>query len=125
MSLSWTRRWAGAGQLISTPSDLLKFMTALLGGKLLPAAQLNQMQVTVPAPDFDVSGDSSYGLGIASFTLSCGGIAWTHGGDIPGYETRNAVTTDGRGAAIAGTTPPTALPAARHVADALDAALCT
>ena len=113
-----------AGQLISTPSDLLKFMTALLGGKLLPAAQLEQMKVTVPAPDFDVSGDSSYGLGIASFTLSCGGTAWTHGGDIPGYETRNAVTTDGRGAAIAVTALPTALSVAQHVADALDAALC-
>lgn len=29
------------------------------------------------------------------FKLSCGGRAWGHRGDIPGYETRNGITEDG------------------------------
>ncbi|EOD66212.1 serine hydrolase domain-containing protein, partial [Amycolatopsis vancoresmycina] len=34
---------AGAGDLISTAKDLSTFITALLGGRLLPAAQLAEM----------------------------------------------------------------------------------
>jgi D-alanyl-D-alanine carboxypeptidase len=115
--------WA-AGQLIGTPSDLNRFLTALLGGELLEPAQLKEMQTTVEAPDASVRGDTRYGLGLAMFRLSCGGFAWSHGGDAPGYETRNAATTDGRAAAIAVTALPRTLEAAAHVEDALDAALC-
>ncbi len=97
--------WA-AGQLIGTPSDLNRFLTALLDGELLRPEQLKQMQTTVEAPDFSVRGNARYGLGLASVTLSCGRIAWSHGGDAPGYETRNAATTDGRAAAIAVTALP-------------------
>lgn len=115
--------WA-AGALVSTPSDLLKFFTALVGGKLLKPEQLKQMQTTVPAPEFDATGKSNYGLGLATFALSCGGVAWTHGGDIPGFETRNAVTTDGRGAAVAVTALPRTMPQVEEVEKALDTALC-
>ncbi|MFD0655658.1 serine hydrolase domain-containing protein [Thermocatellispora tengchongensis] len=75
--------WA-AGQLIGTPSDLNRFLTALLDGKLLKPAQLREMKKTVPAPGFDLTGGSRYGLGLGTFKLSCGGFAWTHGGDAPG-----------------------------------------
>lgn len=115
--------WA-AGALVSTPSDLLRSFTALLDGRLLTPELLEQMQTTVPAPGSSVSGDEQYGLGLATFTLSCGGVAWTHGGDIPGYETRNAVTTDGRGAVVAVTALPTTLEAAQRVEEAVDTALC-
>ena len=115
--------WA-AGQLISTPRDLNTFMTALLSGKLLRPTQLAQMRTTVPAPDFDLSGTATYGLGLGTFTLSCGGVAWTHGGDAPGYVTRNGVTEDGRAATIVVTGNATTLAAAEDTEAALDTALC-
>ncbi|WBQ02632.1 serine hydrolase domain-containing protein [Kribbella sp. CA-293567] len=116
--------WA-AGQMIGTPADLNRFFTALVQGKLLRPAQLKEMLTTVPAEDFDVVGGSRYGLGIAQLKLSCGGTAWTHGGDIFGYETRNAVTADGREAALAVTAMPTTLEDAKRVAKSLDTALCS
>jgi D-alanyl-D-alanine carboxypeptidase len=116
--------WA-AGQLVGTPRDLNRFMTALLDGDLLEPAQLAEMKNTVPAPDFDVTGDATYGLGLGTFHLTCGGRAWTHGGDAPGYVTRNAVTDDGRVATVAVTANPTSLPSARSIEAALDTALCS
>jgi D-alanyl-D-alanine carboxypeptidase len=115
--------WA-AGQLVGTPRDLVTFMTALLDGELLAPAQLAEMRKTVPAPDFDLTGGATYGLGLATFRLSCGGHAWTHGGDAPGYVTRNAITDDGRAAAVVVTANPTSLSAGRSVETALDTALC-
>jgi D-alanyl-D-alanine carboxypeptidase len=115
--------WA-AGQLIATPRDLNRFLIALLDGKLLKPQQLKEMETTVDAPDFDATGGARYGLGLARFKLSCGGFAWTHGGDFPGYVTRNAVTEDGRAATVAVTGAPTTLPAAQHIEAALDTALC-
>ncbi|MFI5728836.1 serine hydrolase domain-containing protein [Kribbella sp. NPDC051587] len=116
--------WA-AGQMIATPGDLNKFFSALINGKLLKPAQLQEMLHTVHAPDLDVNGDGEYGLGIAKLALSCGGFAWTHGGDIPGFETRNAVTPDGREAAVAVTALPTTMEDAKRVAKTLDTALCS
>ncbi|MEU2672924.1 serine hydrolase domain-containing protein [Streptomyces sp. NPDC007164] len=111
--------WA-AGQLISTNSDLNRFFTALLAGRLLPAAQLAEMRTTVPA---GASG-LRYGLGLTSRPLPCGGVYWGHGGDIPGYETRGGVTDDGRAVNVAVTSIPTDEAAVQHVKDAVDRALC-
>ncbi|MFC9247711.1 serine hydrolase domain-containing protein [Streptomyces sp. NPDC057136] len=117
---SWA--WA-AGQLISTPSDLNRFFSALIDGKLLEPAQLTQMRTTVPA---DLLGSGvRYGLGVTSTPLSCGGLMWGHGGDIPGYKTRPAVTDDGRAATIAVTA--NRAPTQQGPADVqalLDTALC-
>nr|BFE57564.1 serine hydrolase domain-containing protein [Dactylosporangium thailandense] len=118
-SLGWS-----AGQLVSTPSDLRAFFEALVAGRLLPPAQQQAMLTTVPAPDFEPTDHWSYGLGIARHELPCGGIAWGHGGDIQGFETRNLVTTDGRGAVVAVTGLPTSLEMVKDVADSVDAALC-
>ncbi|TMR09717.1 beta-lactamase family protein [Nonomuraea zeae] len=117
-SQAWT-----AGQMISTPGDLNRFFTALLGGKLLKPEQLKQMRTTVDAPMLGAG--AKYGLGLSSIKLTCGGTAWGHGGSIPGYYTTNAVTEDGRAAAIAVTHLPTSLPAHEHVEKALDTVLCT
>ncbi|MFH9269066.1 serine hydrolase domain-containing protein [Streptomyces sp. NPDC017546] len=111
--------WA-AGQLISTNSDLNRFFTALLAGRLLPAAQLAEMRTTVPAGTSGLR----YGLGLTSRPLPCGGVYWGHGGDIAGYETRGGVTEDGRAANVAVTSIPTDETAARHVSDAVSRALC-
>ncbi|MFF1350334.1 serine hydrolase domain-containing protein [Streptomyces sp. NPDC058322] len=111
--------WA-AGQLISTDSDLNRFFGALLAGRLLPAAQLAEMRTTVPVGDSGMR----YGLGLTSRTLSCGGVYWGHGGDIPGYETRGGVTEDGRAVNVTVTSIPTDEAAVQHVKDAVDRALC-
>ena len=44
--------WA-AGQLVSTPEDLGRFMAALVGGDLLAPAELKAMRTTVAAPGFE------------------------------------------------------------------------
>lgn len=81
--------WAGAsGALVSTPADLNKFWRTLLGGDLLPRAQLAQMRATVPAPG--IGEGAAYGLGLARLPLSCGGHAWGHGGDLAGAGVSNA-----------------------------------
>jgi D-alanyl-D-alanine carboxypeptidase len=106
---SWA--WA-AGQLIASPSDVNRFMQALAGGELLgtdPAGNdlLTQMQTTIPAAELWEGAE--YGLGLISYPLSCGGVAWGHGGDVSGFETRNAVNESGRAVTIAVTALPSAL----------------
>ncbi|MFJ9212409.1 serine hydrolase domain-containing protein [Streptomyces sp. NPDC102264] len=113
--------WA-AGAMISTNSDVNRFFTALLDGRLLKPAQLKEMRTTVPAED-PVAG-SRYGLGLMSRPLSCGGVAWGHGGDIPGYETRGGVTESGRSVNVTVTVLPGALDEVMEVEKAVDAALC-
>lgn len=115
--------WA-AGQLISSPDDLRRFLEAVVGGELLQPAQQAAMMTTVPAADFLPGDGWEYGLGIARRALPCGGYAWGHGGDIQGFETRNLVTQDGRGAVVAVTGSPTSLAMVTDVGDLVDAALC-
>ncbi|MEU7636299.1 serine hydrolase domain-containing protein [Streptomyces sp. NPDC039016] len=116
--------WA-AGQLLSTPSDLNRFFTALLGGRLLRPAQLAEMRRTVPAESGLWPG-ARYGLGLISTPLSCGGVMWGHGGDIPGYRTRTGVTADGRAVTVAVTADPTPTPKTPdHARSLLDTTLCT
>jgi D-alanyl-D-alanine carboxypeptidase len=91
--------WAdSAGALISTASDLSRFWSAIGNGALLPPAQIREMRQTVPATGGDVAAvpGSRYGLGIFSIPLTCGGTYWSHEGDVPGYNTVGAVSSDGR-----------------------------
>jgi D-alanyl-D-alanine carboxypeptidase len=113
--------WA-AGQIIATPSDVNRFFTALLAGRLLPPAQLRQMRTTVPSPELGKG--ARYGLGLVSTPLSCGGLSWGHGGDIDGYSTSDAATDDGRAATIAVTELPTEQTQIDHLLSAVDTALC-
>ncbi|MDR7273705.1 serine hydrolase domain-containing protein [Catenuloplanes atrovinosus] len=114
--------WA-AGQMIATPSDLNAFFRALLGGRLLRPAELAEMRRTVDASEGMWPG-ARYGLGLASTPLSCGGLYWGHGGDIPGFETRGGATEDGRAVAIALTSTPDRVEQHQHVIDAVDTAFC-
>ncbi|WP_245238499.1 serine hydrolase domain-containing protein [Streptomyces sp. MZ04] len=113
--------WA-AGQMVSTNSDLNQFFTALLDGRLLPAAQLAQMRTTVPADYFGTG--ARYGLGLVSKPLSCGGVYWGHGGSMTGYETRGGATDNGRAANVAVTTQPTDKAVMKRVDGVVDTALC-
>ncbi|GAA3864895.1 serine hydrolase domain-containing protein [Saccharothrix violaceirubra] len=88
--------WGGAaGDMIGTTDDGNRFLQALLGGKILKPAQLAEMKKTVPATVYQgwIPG-LRYGLGLMWNPTSCGG-SWSHGGDIPGFMTRNGVTDDG------------------------------
>ncbi len=100
INASWA--WA-AGALVSTTEDLERFMSALLSGRLLPPAQLRQMQTTVP-----VAATLAYGLGLFSLRTACGTV-WGHDGAVPGYQTVAYTDPAGRRAvSVAYTTAPTA-----------------
>ncbi|WP_372348235.1 serine hydrolase domain-containing protein [Streptomyces sp. KL116D] len=71
----------GSGALISTVHDLNRFYAALLGGRLLAPAQLDEMTTTVPAPELGVP----YGLGLAEIPSPCGGSYFGHRGELLGY----------------------------------------
>jgi D-alanyl-D-alanine carboxypeptidase len=91
-----------AGAMISTTDDLTRFYRDLVTGKLLPPAQLAEMETTVPAPGLaDVFPGVRYGLGLMQIPLTCGGSYYAHGGDLPGYHTREGVTADGKITAVA------------------------
>ena len=86
----------GSGSIISTTHDLNRFYTALLGGRLLAPAQLDEMTTTVPAPELGVR----YGLGLGEIPLSCGGSYFGHPGELLGYHTWGGVTRDGTRTAV-------------------------
>ncbi|MFF4539920.1 serine hydrolase domain-containing protein [Streptomyces aureus] len=79
-----------SGALVSTASDVTAFWTALMGGRLLPAAQLAEMKRTVP----DGEG-GRYGLGVERYEQK-GLVTWGHSGFMEtGHKLRNAVTGNG------------------------------
>ncbi|WP_326808218.1 beta-lactamase family protein [Streptomyces sp. NBC_01186] len=86
--------------VISSTRDVNTFFRALMGGKLLPPAQLKEMRHTVERTDDpeDVAAwpKGGYGLGVRETPLSCGGSYWHHEGDGFGSYTRTGVTQDGR-----------------------------
>ncbi|MEU8383046.1 serine hydrolase domain-containing protein [Streptosporangium sp. NPDC048865] len=77
--------WAGAaGGMVSTTSDLHRFLNALLGGRLLPPAQQREMFTTVSTAGSGWVPDTAYGLGLYSQRLPCGVTLWGGGGFVPG-----------------------------------------
>lgn len=78
------------GAIISTPQDVTRFFSALLGGDLLTPELLAKMKDTVP------EGGGRYGLGLGWSPLSCGGGYWRHGGAVPGYLSYEGFSEDGR-----------------------------
>ncbi|WP_406088628.1 serine hydrolase domain-containing protein [Kitasatospora purpeofusca] len=75
-----------AGEIISTTDDLTRFLSALMRGRLLPQAELDEMLTT----------EGPGGLGIGGGTLSCGVAVWGHDGGIHGSSTLALTTRDGR-----------------------------
>ena len=83
---------SASGALISTPRDIDRFLSALIGGELLRPAELAEMQRVRDLPGRT---DVSYGLGLFRRELTCGGFFWGHGGTALGYNNENGVTADG------------------------------
>jgi D-alanyl-D-alanine carboxypeptidase len=108
-----------AGQMIATPSDVNKFLVALHDGRLLKPQELAEMNRTIEAPGFPPGW--SYGLGVIKMALSCGTTAYGHGGDADGYQTRTAITTEGRAVTVAVTNDE---PGRAEVLEFFDKALC-
>ncbi|GAA0461445.1 serine hydrolase domain-containing protein [Streptomyces sp. NPDC046215] len=116
--------WA-AGQLISTNSDLNRFFSALLAGRLLPEDQLTEMRGATRPADETFGPGARYGLGLVSKPLPCGdGLYWGHGGSFPGYETRGGATDDGRAANVAVTMQLNDEASRARVDRVVDTALC-
>jgi D-alanyl-D-alanine carboxypeptidase len=89
-SYNWKDKWlpdtetdmsipGGAGALVSNPTDLVKFMNALFGGKLVAAASLTQMRTI----------KDGYGMNLFAFPFD-GHTAYGHGGDIDGFHSQAA-----------------------------------
>ncbi len=92
----------GAGQIVSNADDLTRFYAAVLGGRLLPPAQLAAMKATARGTHtvlgVPVGFSASYGLGLRVKRLGCGTV-YGHDGDIPGY--RNMVWSSANGGRVA------------------------
>lgn len=84
MDVTWA--WA-AGGMVSTTSDLHRFLRALLGGRLLPPAQQREMFTTVSTEGSGWVPNTRYGLGVYSQVLPCGVTVWGGGGYIQGSTT--------------------------------------
>ncbi|MET9296636.1 serine hydrolase domain-containing protein [Streptomyces sp. NPDC003077] len=80
-----------AGEIVSTPRDMDRFLTALTSGELLLPVQWKEMNRTVATGE----PGERYGLGLKERTLSCGRTAIGHTGGIPGYATLAFTTRDG------------------------------
>ncbi|MBF8193782.1 beta-lactamase family protein [Nonomuraea sp. K274] len=86
--------WAStAGAVVSTMDDLNRFYRALLRGQLVGAAQLAEMQKTVPVAAG--GGSMDYGLGIYALDLPCGRF-WGHDGGVFGMATQSLSSPDGK-----------------------------
>lgn len=120
--------FGASGGLVSTPGDLNAFWDGLFGGRLLPgwAARLMTRDTSdIGGRDVCPAG-SRYGYGVASVPLSCGGVYWGHGDDLPGGSVGGGRASGGRPTVTVYTTTWTAEgEGLRHLQGAVDAALCT
>ncbi|MFC3980040.1 serine hydrolase domain-containing protein [Streptosporangium jomthongense] len=78
---------SSGGDMISTARDLHTFVSALVGGRLLPAPLLAEM--CTPHPK------AGYGLGVFVQDTECGGTVITHNGGITGHAALMYSTPDG------------------------------
>ncbi|GAB2634567.1 serine hydrolase domain-containing protein [Nocardia goodfellowii] len=111
------------GALVSTGADLNRFFLALLGGRLLPAGLLAEMQRTVPT-ELPLPGLRGAGLGLFRYETSCGTEFWGHGGGAPGFGTLGGATPGGRAVTLTANFMPSTEQALTALGAARDAAFC-
>ncbi|MGI5233624.1 serine hydrolase domain-containing protein [Actinoallomurus sp. CA-142502] len=122
-AMNTTVAWAG-GALISSPRDVSTFYGALLGGRLLPAAMLAEMERAVPGDPDRLWPGAEYGLGLIRTPLRCGGVWWGHAGDIDGFTAISGVAPSGRRVAIAFNENPSTQEAFDDELNLIQTALC-
>ncbi|MFC6018853.1 serine hydrolase domain-containing protein [Plantactinospora solaniradicis] len=83
-----------AGDMISTLADLDTFLRELFAGRLLPAAQLDEMFTLPDVSDVD-GGRALYSIGLTAFPLPTGEVLWGKSGARWGYSTAIAASRDG------------------------------
>jgi len=122
-NVNLSTEWA-AGAMVSSARDWARFHTALMSGRLLPPAELQQMRTTVAeGPD---TPNRSYGLGLEQVDTPCGTV-WGHDGQVPGYSSEGYTDSTGRrtvsvfAATIFGIADPTTSAAHKAV---VNAAIC-
>ncbi|MBB4684080.1 serine hydrolase domain-containing protein [Amycolatopsis jiangsuensis] len=93
VTASNVRFFGAAGAIVSTVDDLADFERALFSGELLPPAQQQELQTTVPMSDDPAAG--GYGLGVGLVRTECGPV-WTHTGEVLGYASTWLTSPDGR-----------------------------
>ena len=129
-SLAWA-----AGGMVSTPSELNTFFQAVLDGRLLTQASIDEMKNGAVDASSHLGPGTVYGLGLIGTSLTCGGTAWGHHGGIAGYETHDGVGPDGTAVTVAVTASSSdiadqsnpessAKEKSAKVNEAVDAALC-
>lgn len=119
MDPSWG--WS-AGQIVSTLDDLIQYLGAVLGGRLLKPAQMKELRTVVR--ESGGKPGSGYGLGLGRLPLPCGGVAWGHSGGISGFSTGNYAAGNGRAIAFAATAEPIGGSPDRDLNSLILAALC-
>ncbi|NMO18849.1 beta-lactamase family protein [Pyxidicoccus fallax] len=83
--------WA-AGEMISTLSDVDRFIVALFAGRLLPRAQMEELFTVPDLPSVD-GGRANYSAGLARFVIN-GVTVWGKSGDRHGYNNGVGATRD-------------------------------
>ncbi|GHH30871.1 serine hydrolase domain-containing protein [Streptomyces rubradiris] len=115
-TVSWAQ---SAGALISSARDLDVFYGALLGGRLLSAARLADMERFTK-----VSSTTAYGLGLRRRDLSCGVSVYGHTGAVQGYYTYSFGTKDGERTLTAMANTSNNTEVLNTLAGALESAFC-
>lgn len=88
-----------SGGMVSTTTEIARFLQALQRGQLLRPLQMAEMHHAVLAETFqELIPGLRYGLGVFLIPSRCGGY-WAHPGDLGGEFTYNAVASDGSRAA--------------------------
>jgi len=80
----------GDGAIVSDAADVTAFFAALLGGRILPPAALEEM---TSGPESERG--STVGLGIVGAPRPNGRRWWGHGGDMPGHTLTVRASRDG------------------------------
>ncbi|MEU4561825.1 serine hydrolase domain-containing protein [Actinoplanes sp. NPDC023936] len=83
-----------AGDMISTLADLDTFTAALFTGRLLPAAQLDEMFTLPAVPDVS-GGPATHSAGLEATTLPTGEVLWAKSGARYGYSSAIGASRDG------------------------------
>ncbi|MQY37650.1 D-alanyl-D-alanine carboxypeptidase [Streptomyces sp. RB17] len=119
-STEQTVSWAqSAGAIISSARDLDVFYGALLEGRLLSAARLEEMERFTR-----VDGTTWYGLGLRRRDLACGVSVYGHTGVVQGYSTYAFASKDGTRSLTAMADTSNNGKASDALAGALDSAFC-